>query len=174
MPKEASVNSTDKHKSQRVGVFVDVQNLYYSAKALYKSRVNFKQILKDGLAGRELVRAFAYVIKADVLEEKNFFEALSKMGFEVRMKDLQTFYGGNKKGDWDVGIAMDIMRLASKLDVVVLVSGDGDFKDLLAHAKSLGCKTEVMAFKRSASSSLIEVADDFIDLESSSLYIIRK
>ncbi|MBU1166842.1 NYN domain-containing protein [Patescibacteria group bacterium] len=162
-----------KYPNQRVGVFVDVQNLYYSAKALYKAKVNFREILKTAASDRELIRAFAYVIKADVVEEKNFFDALLKIGYEVRAKDLQTFYGGNKKGDWDVGIAMDIMRLASKLDVIVLASGDGDFKDLLVHAKALGCKTEVVAFKKSSSASLLEVADDFINLEEGSKYIIR-
>lgn len=159
--------------SQRVGVFVDVQNLYYSAKALYQSKVNFQKVLSNGLADRQLIRALAYVIKAEVAEEKNFFDALEKIGYEIRSKDLQTFYGGNKKGDWDVGIAMDIMRLASKLDVVVLASGDGDFKDLLVHAKALGCRVEVLAFKQSASANLLEVADRFVNLGVGANYLIK-
>lgn len=128
-------------REQRIGVFVDIQNLYYSARNLYKSKVNFAEILKTAIRGRQLVRAIAYVINADIQEQKNFFEALDKIGFEVKSKDLQTFAGGNKKGDWDVGIAMDAIRLSSKLDVIVLVSGDGDFKDLIEHLKSLGCRT---------------------------------
>lgn len=155
---------TANYQNQRVGLFLDVQNLYYSAKALFSSRVNFDEILRASTANRKLIRAIAYVIQTEVGDEKTFFEALSKMGFELRAKDLQVFYGGNKKGDWDVGIAMDIMRLASKLDVVVLGSGDGDFTDLLTHSKALGCRTEVIAFKKSASSKLIEAADSFIDL----------
>ncbi|MCX8147336.1 MAG: NYN domain-containing protein [Candidatus Woesearchaeota archaeon] len=154
-----------RHKDQRVGVFVDVQNMYYSAKHLYHSKVSFSSILKEAVKGRKLIRAIAYVIKADIGEEQSFFEALEKQGYEVKAKDLQIFYGGAKKGDWDVGIAMDIMRLASKLDVVVLVSGDGDFKDLLEHASSLGCRTEVIAFGRAASSKLKETADLFIDMD---------
>ncbi len=153
------------HKEQRVGVFVDVQNMYYSAKNLYKSKVNFRNLLREAVKNRKLIRAIAYVIKADVKDESNFFDALEKIGFEVRAKELQIFYGGAKKGDWDVGIAMDAMRMASKLDNVVLVSGDGDFKDLLHHLKSLGCRTEVIAFGKTASSRLQEEADHFVDMD---------
>ncbi len=153
-----------KHKDQRVGVFVDVQNLYYSAKQFYSAKVNFAHILKMAVSGRQLIRAIAYVIKADVKEESNFFEALEKIGYDVRSKDLQTFYTGAKKGDWDVGIAMDIMRMAAKLDVIVLVSGDGDFKDLLEHVKALGCRAEVIAFRKTSSSRLLEEADEMTDL----------
>ena len=139
------------HSNQRIGVFVDTQNMYYSAKHLYGSKANFKTILKEIIAGRKLIRAIAYVVKADVKDESTFYDALLEMGFEVKSKDLQVFYGGAKKGDWDVGIAMDVMRLAPKLDTVVLVSGDGDFSDLLEHAKSLGCRVEVVAFGKTTS-----------------------
>jgi len=162
-------------KEQRVGIFVDVQNLFYSAKNLYKAKVNYNAIIKDAAMGRSMIRAIAYVVKADIEEQQSFFDALEKIGFEVKMKDLQVFYGGAKKGDWDVGIAMDVMRLASKLDVVVLVSGDGDFKDLLEHAKALGCRVEVIAFGRTASSKLKEIADRFVDLESAPRkYLIQR
>ncbi|MDH7507069.1 MAG: NYN domain-containing protein [Candidatus Thermoplasmatota archaeon] len=162
------------HKNQRIGIFVDVQNLYYSAKHLYKSKVDFKTILKDAIANRKLIRAIAYVIKADVKDENTFYEALSEIGFEVKAKDLQIFYGGAKKGDWDVGIAMDVMRLAPKLDTIVLVSGDGDFSDLLEHAKSLGCRTEVVAFGKTTSHKLKDVADSFLDLDNNIKYLLRK
>ncbi len=154
-----------RHSEQRVGVFVDVQNMYYSAKNLYDTKVNFRNILKDAVAGRKLIRAIAYVIKADVKDEKNFHEALDKIGFEVKSKDLQIFFGGAKKGDWDIGIAMDVMKMVAKLDVVVLVSGDGDFKELLEHASALGCRTEVMAFSKTASSKIKEEADLFMDMD---------
>ncbi len=151
-------------KEQRVGVFIDVQNMYYSAKALYKQKVDFGKVLETAVGGRKLIRAIAYVIKAEAKQEQAFFESLEKRGLELRAKDLQTFYGGNKKGDWDVGIAMDVMRLASKLDVIVLVSGDGDFAELLKHVKSLGCRAEVLSFGQSSSSLLRAEADKFIDL----------
>ncbi len=163
-----------RHKNQRIGVFVDVQNMYYSAKNLHKAKANFRTILKDAVAGRNIIRAIAYVIKADVKDENTFYDALEEMGFEVKAKDLQVFYGGAKKGDWDVGIAMDVMRLAPKLDTIVLVSGDGDFSDLLEHSKSLGCRTEVLAFGKTTSHKLIEVADLFIDLDKNKDYLLKK
>jgi len=164
-----------RHKEQRVGVFVDVQNLYYSAKNLYKAKVNFREILKQAVKLRTLVRAIAYVIKADIKDEKNFFDALTNMGFEVKAKDLQTFWSGHKKGDWDVGIAMDCIELAPKLDTIVLVSGDGDFIPLVQHlSKAMGCKVEVMAFGKSASSKLKEAADLFVDLDKDAKKFLMK
>ena len=159
---------------QRIGVFIDVQNMYYSARQLYKGKVNFSTVLKEAIAGRKLIRAIAYVIKADVKDEETFYEALSGMGFEVKSKDLQVFYGGAKKGDWDIGIAMDVMRLAPKLDTIVLVSGDGDFSDLLEHAKSLGCRVEVVAFGKTTSHKLKDVADFFTDLDNDNKYLLKK
>lgn len=153
------------NKEQRVGVFVDVQNLYYSAKNLYKSKVNFANVLRDIVKGRKLIRAIAYVIKTEAMKEKTFFDALEKIGYDIKSKDLQIFYGGAKKGDWDVGIAMDIIELAPKLDVVILVSGDGDFVPLMQHARSAGCKIEAAAFGRSASSKLKDTVSEFHDLD---------
>src|SRR3990170_5506717 len=120
-----------KHKEHRVAVFIDTQNLYHSAKNLYKRRVNFGAILKDAVAGRKLVRAVAYLITTESGEEKPFFEALEKLGIETKTKDLQIFAGGAKKGDWDVGLTVDSIRMAPKLDAVILVSGDGDFVPLV-------------------------------------------
>ena len=153
-----------KHKEQRVGVFVDIQNMYYSAKNLYSSKVDFEKVLKEAVGPRKLIRAFAYVIKADVGAENDFFEALAKQGYEVRTKDLQVFYGGAKKGDWDVGLCMDAIRLLPKIDVLVLVSGDGDYIDLLEYARSQGVRTEVIAFGKTSSSKLAETADDMLDM----------
>lgn len=156
-----------RNKDQRVAVLVDVQNLYYSAKNLYKSRVNFKNLLNIVVQKRQLVRAIAYVIKADANEKENeFFDAVNTAGFEVKEKLLQTFYGGAKKGDWDLGIAMDAIRLGHKVDSIILVSGDGDFKPVVNYLQqSLGCLVEVVAFRKTANHELIEIADDFLDIE---------
>lgn len=163
-----------KHPEQRVGVFVDIQNMYYSAKNIYNSKVNFGEILQTGIAGRKLIRAIAYVVRAEAPEEQSFFDALSKQGFEIKMKDLQVFFGGQKKGDWDVGVAIDTIRIANKLDVVVLVSGDGDFIPLVEYLKFIGQQVEVIAYSKSASSKLMEIADDFTDLCSNEdKYLIR-
>ena len=153
-------------KGQRVGVFVDVQNMYYSARFMYNSKVNFKEILKEAVKDRVLIRAIAYVIKTEDLKKEVFFEALEKFGFEIKSKDLQIFYGGSKKGDWDVGIAMDAIELAPKLDTVIIVSGDGDFVPLVQHLKrAVGCRVEVVAFGKSANAQLKEEVDLFTDLE---------
>mgnify|MGYP000930788199 FL=1 len=164
-----------KHKEQRVGVLIDVANMYHSAKNLYGRRVNFKEILSKAVADRKLIRATAYVIRAENEEETAFFEALSQQGFEVRMKDLQIFAGGAKKADWDVGIAIDAIKLADKLDVIVLVSGDGDYLPLVSYLQNnKGCLVEVMAFRKTCSSRLIEEVDDFIDLSSDRKFLIGR
>jgi uncharacterized LabA/DUF88 family protein len=155
-----------KHTHQKVGVFIDTQNLYHSAKNLYKAKVNFGQILKEAVADRLLIRAIAYVVTTETGEEKAFFEALVKLGIETKTKNLQVFLGGAKKGDWDVGIAVDAIKFAPKLDTVVLASGDGDFVPLVEYLKTnRGCQVEVIAFGRSASSRLVEASDDFVDLD---------
>lgn len=155
-----------KHKEQRVVILIDVQNMYYSARNLYGAKVNFKEILKAALSGRKLIRAIAYGIRTEWEEEKPFFEALKRMGIEVRMKDLQIFPGGLKKGDWDVGIAVDSIKFSRYVDVIVLVSGDGDFIPLLRYLKNATpVRVEVVAFSHTCSSKLRELADDFIDLD---------
>lgn len=154
-----------KHKEQRVGVFIDTQNLYHSARNLYKARVNFGNVLKDAVDGRKLVRAIAYVITTEAGDEKNFFEALTKLGIEAKTKDLQIFAGGQKKADWDVGLAVDVMKMAPKLDAVIIASGDGDFIPLVKHLQNQqGTQVEIVAFGQSASQKLKEAADLFLDL----------
>ncbi len=154
-----------KHTGQRVGVLIDVQNLYHSAKNLYQARVNFREVLKLAVDKRNLIRAFAYVVRTKSGEEKPFFEALTKLGLETRVRDLQEFYGGAKKADWDVGIVIDAVRIAPSVDVLVLASGDGDFISLVEYLKNQGKRVEVIAFGRSTSARLKEVTDEFIDLE---------
>jgi uncharacterized LabA/DUF88 family protein len=162
-----------KHQEQRVGILVDVSNMYHSAKNLYNRRVNFKEILNQAVALRKLIRATAYVIKSDNEDEMAFFEALSQQGFEVKMKDLQTFAGGAKKGDWDVGISIDAIKLADKLDVIIIVSGDGDYLPLVSYLQNnKGCLVEIMAFRQTCSAKIIEEADDFTDLSSDKKYLI--
>ena len=158
--------SVIKHREQRVGVFIDAQNIYHSGKNLYHSKVNFGQIVKDALDNRSLIRAVAYVITTEAGDEKAFFDALTKMGIETKTKDLQIFSSGAKKADWDVGLAIDAVKLAPKLDAVILVTGDGDFVPLIEYLQmNQGCQVEVVSFGKSTSAKLIEAADDFIDLD---------
>jgi len=155
-----------RNPEQRVAILVDVQNLYYSAKNLYHSRVNFKHIIQLVLQGRKLTRAIAYAV--DTAEETNkvFIDALHEAGFEIKQKPVQTFIDGSKKADWDIGIAMDAIRLSSKVDSIVLVSGDGDFCPVVNYLQqSQGCLVEIMAFGRTTNKELRELADEFIDIE---------
>lgn len=162
-----------RNPDQRVAVFVDVQNLYYSARNIYNARINFNEVLNAAVGNRRLIRAIAYVVKADMPEEQSFFEALEKAGFEVKAKDLQTFAGGSQKGDWDVGIAMDIIKQMNKVDVVVLASGDGDFAPLLEYLQMTGQLTETIAFGKSTSSKIKELTDNFIDLDENPRLYLR-
>lgn len=154
-----------KFTEQRVGVLVDIQNLYYSAKVLYGKKVNFKKVLEEAVAGRKPIRAIAYGIKTLEGQEEKFFEALGKQGFEVKTKDLQIFPGGQKKGDWDVGIAVDAIKMSKSLDAIILISGDGDYIPVVEYIQNTtGCRVEGMAFLESTSSKLVEKLDDFTNL----------
>jgi len=154
-----------KHPEQRVGVFIDTQNLYHSAKNIYHTRVNFGNVLKDSVAGRRLIRARAYMVTTESGEEKAFLDALVKMGIEPKTKDLQIFYGGAKKADWDVGMAVDAIVASEKLDTIILFTGDGDFIPLVYYLKEHGCQVEVVSFGRSTSGKLKEATDNFLDLD---------
>jgi uncharacterized LabA/DUF88 family protein len=154
-----------KHSDQRVAVFIDTQNLYHSAKNLYNTKVNFGAVMKESVGNRKLIRALAYVITTEAGDETNFFEALTKLGIETKTKDLQIFYGGAKKADWDVGLAVDAIRLAPKVDTIILATGDGDFVPLVTFLKEHhGIQVEVISFGRSSSSKLREACEDFIDM----------
>lgn len=164
------------NKEQRVGIFIDVQNLYHSAKNLYKSRVNFKELVKNLVGGRKLIRAIAYVVKTEATEgESAFFDALKQAGIELRVKDIQIYPGGMKKADWDVGMAVDAIRMCGFLDAVVLVTGDGDFLPLVDYLKwGQGRVVEVAAFSRTAKTEMKEQADRFIAIEDLPRALIRK
>jgi len=179
------LTSAPQLKDQRVGIFIDIQNLYHSAKNIYNRRVNYRELVKAVTGKRRLVQALAYVVKSDsVLEssvsrltgktEASFFNALEKSDIKLRVKDLQIFPGGMKKADWDVGIAVDAIRLAPSIDVVILATGDGDFVPLIEYLRfGLGKEVEVAAFSKSASGRLKEYADRFVDLESIPRLLIK-
>jgi len=164
-----------KHPEQRVGVFIDVQNLYYSAKNLFQAKVDFGKVLKEAVGPRKLIRAITYVIQAQLPEEKKFFTALDAQGFEVKMKDLQVFITGDKKGDWDVGLTIDMIKAAPQLDVIVLVTGDGDYIPAIQYLQYHGIQVEVIAFGETTSSRLKEAVDNFTDLsENREHFLIRE
>lgn len=155
---------TEIHPDQRVAVLTDSQNLYHSSQSVYSRKINYTALLEEAVRDRALVRALAYVIRADSPDEERFFEALRDIGFETRIKEIKTFADGTKKADWDVGMSLDAITLASHVDAVVLCTGDGDFARLCSHLRHEGVRVEVMAFGNSAAEELIEAADEFIDL----------
>lgn len=154
-----------RHADQRVAVFIDTQNLYHSAKHIHRAKVNFDAVVRRAVGNRKLIRAMAYVVTTESGEERGFFEALEKIGIETKTKDLQIFFGGAKKADWDVGMAIDAATYATKVDAIIIATGDGDFVPLVEHVRTHGCQAEVIAFGRSASARLREAADDFIDMD---------
>lgn len=155
---------TDIHPNQRVAVLADSQNLYHTAQSLYSRNIDYTQLLNRAVGDRELVRAIAYVIRAESPEEESFFDALEEIGFETKIKDIKTFQDGTKKADWDVGLSLDAVTLANHVDVVVLCTGDGDFSRLCSHLRHMGVRVEVMGFGSSTAEELIDAADDHLDL----------
>lgn len=163
-----------KRPDQRVAIFIDTQNMYHSAKHIFSARVNFPAVVAAAVGDRHVIRAIAYVAKSKTGEEQAFFEALTQNGIELKMKDVQEFASGQKKADWDVGMAIDAVAIAPKVDVVVLVTGDGDFVPLIEHLQSRGVLCEVVAFDSSTNARLKEIASSFLDLSSDpDLFLIR-
>lgn len=146
---------------QRIGVFVDVQNMFYSAKCLHQAKLNFATLLEDITRKRKLIRALTYIIQTPENDQSGFIAALKNIGYEIRSKELKQRADGSSKGDWDMGIAIDAVAMASRLDVICLVSGDGDFVDLVNMLKSQGLKVEVYSFPGSTADSLIEAATEY-------------
>lgn len=152
------------HASQRVAVFADSQNLYHTAHSLYSRNIDYTEMLSAAVDDRELVRAIAYVIRADSPAEEDFFEALEGIGFETKIKAIKTFADGSQKANWDVGMCLDAVTMAAKVDTVVLCSGDGDFARLCTHLRHEGVRTEVIGFGSSMADELVDAADSVIDL----------
>ncbi len=146
-------------------MFIDVQNLYYAARQFDGRRVDYAALLDAAVRGRQLAKAVAYVVEATG-NEGPFFALLNHLGIETRVKQLQRFADGNMKGNWDVGLAVDAIRysISERLDIVSLVSGDGDFVELVEYLKGRGQRVEVLAFRKATSGALIEAADSYLDL----------
>lgn len=153
------------YHNQRVAVLVDVQNLFYSAKYQYHAKVNFSKLMDKALAGRQLTRALAYIVKTPDIDQTSFLEMLKSKGFEIRSKDLRIRPDKTSKGDWDMGIAIDAISMAGRLDVIVLVSGDGDFIDLVKMLKGNGLIVEIISFPKSTNDDLIKESTKYIPIE---------
>jgi len=159
---------------QRIGIFVDVQNIFYSAKNIFHSKINFKKLLEMIVGERKLIRAIAYIVKHTDIDQSGFIDALTRLGYEIKTKELRVRLDGTAKGDWDMGIAIDSIAIAEKVDTVVLVSGDGDFVPLVEMLKAKGCRVEVVAFEKSSSNDLIKSASWFMPIEESLIFKEKK
>ncbi len=153
-----------KRPEQRVVVLIDTQNMYHSAKHLYGAHLHFAKLVETVVDDRLLTRAIAYVAASKTGEEKGFFGALTASGIELKSKDVIEFSSGERKADWDVGIAIDAVKLADKVDSIILVSGDGDFLPLVEYLQNNGVLVEVAAFSESTSKQLKEAVDDYFDI----------
>lgn len=163
-----------KRPDQRVAIFIDTQNMYHSAKHLYSAKVNFPALVAAAVGDRRVIRAVAYVAKSKTGEEQAFFEALTQNGIELKVKDVQEFASGQKKADWDVGMAVDAISIAAKVDVVILVTGDGDFVPLVEYLHGHGTLCEIVAFGASTNAQLRASTTSFLDLsDDPDLFLIR-
>ncbi|MCC7357482.1 NYN domain-containing protein [Candidatus Uhrbacteria bacterium] len=151
---------------QRVAFLIDTQNMYHSAKNIHGARLAFAKVVDLVADHRPIIRAIAYVAKSKNGDEQAFFDALVSSGIELKVKDVQEFYSGAKKADWDVGMAVDAVKLAEKVDVLVLLTGDGDFVPLVEFLHGRGVIVEVAAFAESTNAQLRAVADRFYDISS--------
>jgi uncharacterized LabA/DUF88 family protein len=159
-----------KNTDQRIAIFVDVQNMFYSAKTLHQSKVDYRKLLEAVVAGRKLVRATAYVVQKADVDQSSFLEALRRSGFEVREKELTIRDDGSCKGDWKVEIALDAVSMEPKLDCVCLVTGDGDFAPLADTLAQRGCRVEVVSFEQSTSNDLLRASHQFIPIDQDMLF----
>jgi len=163
-------HSVYRNTDQRVGIFVDVQNMFYSARTLHQSKVDYSKLLTELVAGRKLVRAIAYVVQRPDVDQKAFLEALRRAGYETKVKELTIREDGSSRGDWDVGLTVDALSLAHKLDTVILVTGDGDLVPLADGLKRAGCRVELVSFEQSTSNELMRSCDEFIPISTSVLF----
>ncbi len=158
---------------ERVVFLIDAQNCYHTTQNLFHRNPNFLGIIKEVLGDRALLRALAYVISTEAGDENAFFDALTSNGVELRKKDLQVFYDGAKKGDWDVGMAIDAVILAQKADTIILVTGDGDFVPLVDYLRHQGVRVEIASFIQRTSQKLVDVSHQFHNLsENPSKFVI--
>jgi uncharacterized LabA/DUF88 family protein len=164
---------------QRLGIFVDVQNMFYSAKLLHQSKVDYGRLLREITGTRHLVRAIAYIVQKPDVNQAGFHEALSRFGYELKIKELKIRpdpdrSGGTAKGSWEIGLTIDAIMMAPRLDTVTLVTGDGDYVPLVECLKLHGCRVEVVSFERSTAGELIRAADQYIPIQEGWIFKEKK
>ena len=151
---------------EKVNIFVDVQNIYYTTKQIHNSHFDYNAFWKEVTSKREVVKAIAYGIDRGDEKQKQFQNILRGIGFELKLKPYIQRSDGSAKGDWDVGITIDVLEHAKDADIVVLASGDGDFDLLLSKIRNdFGVSAEVYGVADLTARSLINSASKFIPIE---------
>ena len=157
---------TDGIHVQKVAIFVDVQNIYYTTRQAFGRQFDYRAFWSRVSADREVIAAFAYAIERNDGKQKAFQQILRDIGFEVKLKPYIQRSDGSSKGDWDVGITLDLIEQAEIADVIVLASGDGDFDLALDRVYSkFGVSTEVYGVEQLTAGSLIKTANLFFAIE---------
>lgn len=151
---------------EKVAIFVDVQNIYYTAKQSYQRHFNYSAFWAQATTGRNVVAAIAYAIDKGDSKQQGFQQILRNIGFEIKLKPYIQRSDGSAKGDWDVGITLDVIDYAAQADVIILLSGDGDF-DLLIHKINCmdGVSTEVYGVPGLTAPSLMTAAKRFVAID---------
>ena len=152
-------------EDQRVAVLIDMQNMFYSALSMYKKKLNFETLLPVITRGRRLTRAVAYVVQTPEIDQTKFLDFLVSLGVEIKSKKLKIRPDGSAKGDWDMGMAIDAINIAPKVDAIALVTGDGDFVALVDKLKAMGVRVEVYSFPGSTAEELRLAADYYHALD---------
>jgi uncharacterized LabA/DUF88 family protein len=158
------IESSTIFKKERIALFVDSQNLYYSARMGYAAKVNYEKLLKLITEDRKLIKAFAYIVQPPDGDVKPFATSLERIGYLVKTKDVRTRSDGSAKANWDMGIALDILGMLDRVDTIVLASGDGDFAALVEFIKAKSKRVEIFAFPDNTAYDLKEKADKFVPL----------
>lgn len=155
------IESSKLLEREKIALFVDSQNLYYSARMGYAAKVNYEKLLRLITGNRNLIKAYAYIVQPPEGDVKPFATSLERIGYLVKIKDVRTRSNGSAKANWDMGIALDILGILDRVDTIVLASGDGDFMPLVDFIKGKNKRVEIFAFSENTAYDLKEKADRF-------------
>ena len=155
------ITSSNLIPREKIALFVDSQNLYYSARMGYAAKVNYEKLLHLIARDRKLIKAFAYIVQPPDGDVKPFATSLEHIGYIVKIKDVRTRADGSAKANWDMGIALDILGILDHVDTIALASGDGDFVPLVDFIRGKNKRVEVFAFPENTAYDLKEKADQF-------------
>jgi len=155
------IESSSVFQKEKIALFVDSQNLYYSARMGYAAKVNYEKLLRLITENRQLVKAYAYIVQPPDGDVKPFATSLERFGYVVKIKDVRTRLDGSAKANWDMGMALDILSILDSVDTIILASGDGDFVPLVDFIKLKNKRVEIYAFSDNTAYDLKEKADKF-------------